>query len=75
MLAKADERIDSAGERVRLEEGLIVFLYMEDSSGDGVSDPLLAEGSVELNRSSDWSSHVKWLCRITPPGAVPRSER
>jgi hypothetical protein len=64
LLSRDDWREDSSGIIVRLRDGLRVFLYMSDASESGEPANLLATGVVEQNDAKDWSSAVKWRCRI-----------
>jgi len=48
---------------------------MDDLDEDGQPDPLVASGTVELNTSKGWSSHVKWCVRIDDKGITRLSER
>lgn len=64
LLSREDSKQDSSGNLVELSEGLRVFVYMEDADESGVPRNLLATGLVERNVANDWSSSVRWRCRI-----------
>jgi hypothetical protein len=74
LLAKEDTKIDSHGVVVPLKAGMEVALYMDDTGANGHPDNLVASGVVELNRSTGWSAHVKWCCRIDVNGVRHQSE-
>jgi hypothetical protein len=64
LLSREDEKIDSSGRLVALEEGMRVYLYMPDRDETGAPTTVLATGIVELNRATDWSAAVRWCCRV-----------
>jgi hypothetical protein len=64
LLSREDTRRDSSGNLVELRVGLRVYLYTEDADDSGAPCHLLATGIVELNDADDWSSSVRWRCRI-----------
>lgn len=64
LLSREDSKRDSSGALVPLRAGLRVFLYMEDADESGSPRNLLATGLVERNDADDWSSSVRWRCRI-----------
>ena len=68
LLSTEDSKADSNGMTVNLSEGRRVDLYQEDSDEDGNPDYLVATGLVERNSADDWSSHVRWCCRIDKDG-------
>ena len=74
LLSKRDNKIDSKGNVVSLGDGLEVIVYMDDTDAGGGVDNLVASGIVERNRSSGWSAHVKWCCRIDIAGIRHQSE-
>lgn len=74
LLCKEDIKIDCHDKPVQLSEGLKIEVFEVDSDEDGVPDFLIATGVVELNRLDDWSSHVKWCCRIDEGGINYESE-
>lgn len=74
LLSSTDERVDSDNNVIQLFEGLKVNVYMDDYGEDGTSDPLVASGTVELNKDTGWSSHVKWCVRIDKKGINHLSE-
>jgi hypothetical protein len=64
LLSQTDEKEDSSGQLINLQEGLRVFIYSEDPDENGKPDNILAEGTVERNLRTDWSANAKWCCRI-----------
>jgi len=74
LLSKSDIKLDSQGNAVSLEEGMSIDVFMDDLDAAGNVDNLIAAGVVELNRSDDWSRHVKWCCRIDEKGIRRQSE-
>lgn len=74
LLSTEDKALDSAGNSVELAEGREVNVYEEDSDDRGNPDFLVATGLVERNRAQDWSSHVRWCCRINADGVRHLSE-
>lgn len=64
LLSREDTRRDSSGDLVELRAGQRVYLYQEDSDDSGAPCRLLATGLVELNDADDWSTSVRWRCRI-----------
>ncbi len=64
LLSREDVRFDSSGSLVEFRLGLRVYLYAEDADDTGVPCHLLATGIVERNDADDWSSSVRWRCRI-----------
>lgn len=75
LLSPADEKADVHGKSVLLREGLEVMVWMEDTDNTGNADNLVANGVVELNRSTaSWAVHVKWCCRFDGVGIRHESE-
>lgn len=68
LLSKGDTKADLFGNQIHIYEGLAIFIYMDDPDIDGKEEYLVAEGIAELNTAKDWSSHVKWCCRIDENG-------
>ncbi len=68
LLSAESSNADSNGNTVEIFEGLQVDLYQEDSDENGNPDYLVATGLVERNSAGDWSSHVRWCCRIDKDG-------
>ena len=64
LLSRDDSKQDSSGARVHFTEGMRVFLSMQDVDESGAPRHLLATGIVERNDAADWSSPVRWRCRI-----------
>jgi len=82
LLSRDDSRVDSDGNLIALRPGLRVYLYMADADECGAPTNLVASGTVEANDANDWSSAVRWRCRIdvwgtgSPPrGGSPGSDR
>lgn len=75
LLSPADEKADVHGEAILLCEGLEVTVCMEDTDNTGNVDNLVANGVVEMNRSTaSWAVHVKWCCRLDDGGIRHESE-
>ncbi len=69
LLSRADSCTDSNGTTIELSEGLDVQLYEVDLGEDGRPDCLIADGTVEQNRSGvAWARQAKWCCRIDGNG-------
>ncbi len=68
LLSQADEERDSAGNVIRLREGMTVHVFMDDPDVDGSPGALIADGVVERNRTGGWTSAAKWCCRIDSRG-------
>ena len=68
LLAKGDDVTDSAGEPIRLAEGLLIHIYEEDPGENGELEALIADGTVERNVTGGWTSAAKWNCRIDARG-------
>ena len=64
LLSRGDIRQDSEGNQITLSEGLRISVYMDDADDSGNPRNLVAEGTVEINTSDDWSSPVNWCCRL-----------
>lgn len=66
LLAQGDSRTDSSGADIALHAGLLVYVYMDDTDGDGSVDNLIADGTVEPLPvdAPEWSRAAKWCCRI-----------
>jgi hypothetical protein len=74
LLSAQDAIIDANGVEVILQEGMLVQIFDHDEDEMGPNN-LIAKGVVELNRADDWSSHVKWCCRIDRNGIRHEIER
>jgi hypothetical protein len=61
LLSQTDNQTDIEGNTVSFEEGQTIAVFTEINSS---SIEFLAEGTVQRNHASDWSSHVKWLVSI-----------
>jgi hypothetical protein len=68
LLSAGDTKNDRFGALVQLREGMPIRIYSDDESADGKPDNLIAQGTVEKNKATGWSSHVKWCCRIDSNG-------
>jgi hypothetical protein len=64
LLSREETKRDSSGNLIELRPGLRVHLWAADADEEGFPRLLLATGIVELNDSDDWSSSVRWRCRI-----------
>lgn len=74
LLSKGDTKTATGGLIVSLYEGMPVRVYMDDAGEVGPNN-LVANGYVELNRDTGWSSHVKWCCRIDSNGVRREFDR
>jgi hypothetical protein len=74
LLSQADTKLDVNGKEVALREGLLVDVYTDDVDEHGNPDNLVASGVVERNQATDWSAHVKWLCRVDHRGIKSQSD-
>lgn len=74
LLSVEGSKVDAHGRTVQLQEGMPVSVYMDDVDENGNVDDLVANGVVEKNTQSGWSTHVKWCCRIDDNGIRPQSE-
>lgn len=74
VLSSTDSVLDASGVLVLLSVGLRVSVYTDDLDENGNIDNLVANGVVEQNVASDWSSWAKWCCRIDRDGIRPQSE-
>ncbi len=68
LLSQTDERMDSAGNPIRLVEGLAVHVYMDDPDEHGNPGALIADGVVEPSPGVGWTAAAKWCCRIDSEG-------
>jgi len=64
LLSQKDFKKDKDGNDIHLVEGMLISVYMDDEDINGKQDDLIANGVIELNTAKDWSSHIKWCCRI-----------
>lgn len=64
LLSREDSKRDSSDQLVQMQSGLRVYLYARDADETGSPRLLLATGIVEANDAKDWSSSVRWRCRI-----------
>jgi hypothetical protein len=74
LLSAHDSKVDASGVTVLLREGMLVSLYMSDLDRHGSRDDLVACGVAVKNTARNWSSHVKWCCRIDDDGIRARSK-
>ena len=74
LFSKNDVKQDFEGNPVPLYEGMEVNIFSHDMDAAGRPDNLLAFGRLEKNNSKNWSSHVKWCCRIDSNGIRHQSE-
>ena len=52
---------DLARQKIALQEGLVLTLYMDDADDEGRPDELLTEGTVRLNKDKGcWVAAVDW---------------
>jgi len=52
---------DLSRQRLQLQEGLVLTVYMDDAGDDGRPDELRAEGTVQFNNEeSCWVAAVDW---------------
>jgi len=73
MLSQNDFTNDSAGNEIKLFDGLEVKIYMKDYNEFNERDDLFAEGKVERN-NYEFCSIVKWNCRINEKGIYNESD-
>jgi hypothetical protein len=74
LLSVDDSKKDASGVVVSLHEGMLVNVYMDDRDENGAIDNLVAQGIVMRSSGADWSTHVKWCCRIDGNGIRAQSE-
>jgi hypothetical protein len=74
LLSQTDIKEDVHGNGVLLNEGLPIAIYSDDIGEGGLPDNLVAEGVVIRNRYTGSFGHVKWCCRISPPGIRHQSD-
>ncbi len=74
-LSHSDSCADESGTEVRLEAGMIVTAFDEDSDDRGQRDDLMASGIVE--RSPDWLAckGSRWVLRIDERGVRHQSDQ
>jgi hypothetical protein len=75
LLSAEDIEIDALGRAVKFYDGMPVSVYMDDLDEKGLADNLIADGVVVRNTASDWSTHVKWCCRIGGDGIQTQSKQ
>jgi hypothetical protein len=73
-LSKDDTRFALTGDAILLRDGLAIEVYSDDVNDKGEPDNLIASGVVERNSKTDWSSHIKWCCRIDSNGIRHESD-
>jgi hypothetical protein len=64
LLSVDDELSDTDGKSVVLSVGLEITVFEKEDD----EFFLVAHGTAETNNANDWSSHVKWCCRIDTNG-------
>jgi hypothetical protein len=74
LLSKEDTKRDSRNNIIPLYEGLLIYVYDENTDNNGNRDNLIAEGVVERNNTSSWGKNAKWCCRINEKGIQRESE-
>lgn len=74
LFSKENFRTDSLGRSLKLFNGMKVLLFEEDLDEFNQLDTLVASGMLEINIRNDWSSHVRWCCRIDEFGIQHSSE-
>jgi len=74
LLSAGDWKVDARGVTVQLHEGMLVSVYMDDLSGNGNVDNLVANGVVTQNTEAGWAANAKWCCRIDTDGIRPESK-
>ncbi len=66
-LSQTDERIDSPGNIIALDDGNIVHIYEYNRYEDGQEEMFTATGIVERH-DKVINKNVKWCCRINSDG-------
>lgn len=74
MFSMHDQRSDINGVLVTIFDGMRVLLVEEDFDSSGAQDNLIARGIVVVNVNADFSSHVKWSCKIDKNGIRHESD-
>jgi hypothetical protein len=74
LLARDDQRSDTAGGLVAMFAGRTVHLVMDDLDGAGAPDPLLATATVEAASHRPLTRGAKWCGRLTAAGLRHRSD-
>jgi len=74
LLSKEDARRDSHNNLISLYEGLLIYVYDDNTDNNGNRDNLVAEGVVERNNTLSWGKNAKWCCRINEKGIQRESE-
>lgn len=74
LLSREDVKVDRSGVNVRLHEGMLISVCMDDLDEHGKIDDLVANGVVVRNVNPGWGAHVKWSCQIDEDGIRTQSE-
>ncbi|WP_242499210.1 hypothetical protein [Flavobacterium sp. 140616W15] len=73
LLSQKDTKLNSDGIEVKLSEGMLIDIYMDDEQPNGLKDNLIASGIVERNHSGLFEIS-KWCCRIDANGIQHESD-
>lgn len=73
-LSHGDSSYDEAGNSVRLEAGMWVTAFDEDTDDDGHPDDLIASGTVEPAPADMQCNGSRWVLRIDEKGIRHQSE-
>jgi addiction module HigA family antidote len=73
-LSASDEKLSSTGEKISLQDGLLIDVYSDDLNDKGELDSLIASGVVERNSALGWAEKIRWCCRIDALGIRHQSE-
>ncbi|MGA4047915.1 hypothetical protein ACI2VF_15035 [Ralstonia nicotianae] len=68
LLSADDAKVEASGLVVRLQDDVLVTVYMDDQDENGNVANLVANGVVVRNTAPGWAAHVKWCCRIDSDG-------
>lgn len=77
LLSNTDIKKDLEGNPVQLKEGMQVTIFEPELDSSSEGRYLLAKGKVVSNPYQDkyeWTSTVKWCCRIDPKGIYSASK-
>lgn len=74
MFSQHDQKANIHGTIITIIEGMMVILIEEDFDQSGNLDNVIATGTITKNHNNDFSSHVKWCCKIDTNGIRHESE-
>lgn len=73
LLSQNDTKLNSDGIEVKLSEGMLIDIYMDDEQSNGLKDNLIASGIAERDHSGLFEIS-KWCCRIDANGIQHESD-